>query len=350
MRAKHAILKKYLHPWIQVLLSFNTRVICVDGFAGKGRFDTGEDGSPLLMLNTALKYLENKSDKELMAYFIEIDENNYEELNIELSKLQLPSNIKYSSLRTSFEDFLEKMQKVFFSGKKKNYPCFFFIDPFSYHIRLVDLKFISKLSKSEFLLTFMYRDLNRFIEASHTKDIIPDVLGMSQIDIKNILSNCKTPKLRERTIINLYKQKLQSYVGFRHLNFFRVPVKDENRTLYYLVHATNHSKGLRIMKDIMVGLGGRDLTYKKKKGIQLLDRFLSLHVTEITQILLSEYESKPVFFFDIMEFISTNHSFLEKEVRETLHKLEDSQKIKIKRFESKSTGISDGDMIIFVKK
>jgi len=62
--AKHRVLRAYLDGWIAVMAqqTLNSqafrigppRLLLVDGFAGPGRYATGESGSPLLMLDALL--------------------------------------------------------------------------------------------------------------------------------------------------------------------------------------------------------------------------------------------------------------------------------------------------------
>lgn len=54
-QGKHIVLRSYLDAWLPIL-SYGARyraamgagkLVLVDGFAGPGRYSTGEDGSPL---------------------------------------------------------------------------------------------------------------------------------------------------------------------------------------------------------------------------------------------------------------------------------------------------------------
>jgi hypothetical protein len=60
-RAKHRVLRAYLDQWIPIMgqqalkvrgsgSASQPRLLLVDGFAGPGRYATGEPGSPLIML------------------------------------------------------------------------------------------------------------------------------------------------------------------------------------------------------------------------------------------------------------------------------------------------------------
>lgn len=50
-RAKHVILRKYLQAWFPIMHSLKQkRLVYIDGFAGPGKYEGGEDGSPLVAL------------------------------------------------------------------------------------------------------------------------------------------------------------------------------------------------------------------------------------------------------------------------------------------------------------
>jgi hypothetical protein len=62
--AKHRVLRSYLDGWIaamgqqalRVATAERPRLLFVDGFAGPGRYATGEPGSPLIMLEALLEH------------------------------------------------------------------------------------------------------------------------------------------------------------------------------------------------------------------------------------------------------------------------------------------------------
>jgi three-Cys-motif partner protein len=50
--AKHTILRTYLDAWFPIM-SWKPRVVFLDGFAGPGRYEGGEPGSPIIALESA---------------------------------------------------------------------------------------------------------------------------------------------------------------------------------------------------------------------------------------------------------------------------------------------------------
>lgn len=78
---KHIVLRAYLDAWLPIMGMRNERILFVDGFAGPGKYENGEDGSPVI----ALKALEEHSSKtritsEVVYVFIEGDKNRADHL------------------------------------------------------------------------------------------------------------------------------------------------------------------------------------------------------------------------------------------------------------------------------
>src|SRR3977135_98226 len=106
-RAKHRVLAAYLAAWLPVMgqqtKKFRSskdppKLLVVDGFSGPGRYETGEDGSPLIMLKTLLEHdaFERMGEVEFLFLFIEHDKRRVEHLEGELEALDAPDNVKVS--------------------------------------------------------------------------------------------------------------------------------------------------------------------------------------------------------------------------------------------------------------
>lgn len=85
--AKHAVLKQYLGTFGKVLGPKASVLFYIDGFAGKGRHDTGEEGSPLIALRVADE-LARKGLATMHLAFVEADSANYESLVKEVGELK----------------------------------------------------------------------------------------------------------------------------------------------------------------------------------------------------------------------------------------------------------------------
>src|SRR3954467_15722989 len=87
---KHELIRCYLNGWYPKLGFWARRVLYVDTHAGRGKYQTGEDGSPLVALRTLLTH--GSRDKMLVAsefnfLFIERDPENVAALGGELAAL-----------------------------------------------------------------------------------------------------------------------------------------------------------------------------------------------------------------------------------------------------------------------
>jgi three-Cys-motif partner protein len=109
--AKHRILRGYLDAWIPILGRQVGWLVLVDGFAGPGRYSTGEDGSPLVMLKAFLEHQQRgQIDAQLEYVFIEKTQDRFEHLADEVAALfepqGRPSNVNVQLVRGEFADVL----------------------------------------------------------------------------------------------------------------------------------------------------------------------------------------------------------------------------------------------------
>ena len=73
-KAKHGILRRYLQAWFPIIaFSGSPRLVYVDGFAGPGEYDGGEEGSPAIAMRTLIehksrqKFSDNSSQMNLLG-------------------------------------------------------------------------------------------------------------------------------------------------------------------------------------------------------------------------------------------------------------------------------------------
>ena len=70
-KAKHDLLVRYLGAWFPIMGRSVRKAIVLDAFAGPGRYDHGEEGSPILVLNALLEHKDfaNWSNCEFVLLF-----------------------------------------------------------------------------------------------------------------------------------------------------------------------------------------------------------------------------------------------------------------------------------------
>jgi hypothetical protein len=85
-KAKHDMLASYLDGWFPILSSWNGRVLFFDGFAGRGRYTDGSEGSPLVALRRLVEHrsFPRMRDREFVFFLVEANEDNAESLDREI--------------------------------------------------------------------------------------------------------------------------------------------------------------------------------------------------------------------------------------------------------------------------
>src|SRR5205814_10140910 len=102
-RAKHEILRCYLAAWLPIMTTTNERIIYLDGFAGPGKYEGGEDGSPIIAIDTFLNHAHGQiRTKEVLFLFIEQDHDRYEYLRQLLAQCSFPPIVRYIPFDVSF--------------------------------------------------------------------------------------------------------------------------------------------------------------------------------------------------------------------------------------------------------
>lgn len=242
---KHRILEKYLSTWTSILPAANPKLHYFDGFAGPALYEGERKGSPLLALDVADR---NSSNFEnFHCTFNELKKDRFESLKQGVKDAQKTQSSKISS-----EFYNERFEDVAVQVLRENYhtPSLIFIDPFGYDSVPFDV--VSEImnlreSGDEIIFTFMVHYINRFINEDPKESAITRVFGTDEW--KQYRGIDDTEKLEEK-MVDLYLKQLEE-VGVEYQFPFQMKRNDKNRTEYYLIHASNHFKGYKVMKDVM---------------------------------------------------------------------------------------------------
>ena len=251
--AKHDILRYYLGAWFPILATAQRRLIYVDGFAGPGEYDGGEDGSPIIALKVAsdhvLKDKLQRAGMQLVFFFIEKDEARFQNLQRRLAGLKLPNNFRIIAECDSFESAFGSVLTEIEQQSKQLAPSFVFIDPFGptgFPMSLVER--LAKQERSEVLITFNYQSLNQWFLQDESKHQSLDQLYGS--DIWRPALNISDSSQKEAYLRQAYQNALEK-LGWKVRPFQMI--NKHNQTQYYLFFATTHWLGMLVMKRAMWG-------------------------------------------------------------------------------------------------
>ena len=144
---KDAVFDYYLSPYIPKILATHKPLVIVDCFAGKGKFDDGSEGSPLI-ISRHIKEAIDKGNNNVLGIFIE---KKY----VADLKQALKGHLNCEVWDGTFEKNLDELLKL---DSKSN--VFVYIDP--YGIKSLDFNRFEEIKKKGFNSLEMLLNFNAF--------------------------------------------------------------------------------------------------------------------------------------------------------------------------------------------
>jgi len=278
---KHRLLAKYLVPYCYKLGSWNKEIFYIDGFAGKGKYEDGARGSPLIAAYQAKAFRTQGRKFTLKCINIECQKSYCDELRqhtLELEKEGLVFN-KHSKFENSICYIIDKIN---------DFPAFFFIDPFG----LAPIKFdllkpiFERKVSTELLMNFSLIGLRRLAgnidaltlterarKSAETKvSVLSQVLNTNEwITLWNNEPNRKDRELRT---LSLYENNLNKYFNY----VFSYPIRKNIKSYpkYYLIFASNHRDAMELMNDFIYD---EEQQLKNARGMK--DMFEAEEITQL---------------------------------------------------------------------
>lgn len=245
--AKHAILQRYLQAWTPILTQGGfPKVACIDGFAGPGQYEGGEDGSPIIALKAALDHAD-RINGEVIFLFVEERTDRAEFLRERIQSLSIPANFKIQiEGGKTFEEAFRLFCSRHADRSGRLPPTFSFIDPFGWTgIPFAVVRSILDHQSCEVLITFMYEEINRFIGHPDQEANFDSFFGCREWRDGVALAR---PLDRIRFLHDLYLNQLKR--SAKYVRSFQM--RNKSGTVdYYLFYATNSLVGLKKMKEAM---------------------------------------------------------------------------------------------------
>lgn len=250
-KAKHDLLVRYLQAWFPILGRTASRAIVLDAFAGPGRYDHGEDGSPVLVLEALLQHNDFENwTCEFVFVFNELDPERFESLGGVLDEIRAethpwPSNVKLLAPRNQpFEelgnDILESLKGA------RMAPTFAFIDPFGYKGLPLDLVAqMLSFDKCELFIYFDFNSVNRFATAGNVDMHFDRLFGTDEYQA----APASGPE-RQQFLHDLYERQLRRICNFAYVRSFAM-VNDSGHIGNYMFFCTRNLQAFDRMKQAM---------------------------------------------------------------------------------------------------
>jgi three-Cys-motif partner protein len=257
-RAKHRVLRAYLDQWIPIMGQQALRVrpytigaprlLLVDGFAGPGTYETGEDGSPLIMLKALLEHsvFPRLGGVKFLYLFIEHDRRRIDRLRSEVAKLPLPTNVSVMIEHGEFETTFGRLVDETTEHGARFVPTFAFIDPFGYSHASMSLagRFLD-FPRCEALIFLPLTPIARWVRRAGQERAMTSLFGSERW---KEAPDIEGPDRRE-FLLDLFTKELVEQGQIEYVDSFELRTKDGND--YRLVFATPHRRGLEAWKTAM---------------------------------------------------------------------------------------------------
>jgi three-Cys-motif partner protein len=221
----------------------------LDGFAGPGEYQGGEEGSPIIAIRTAIEH-KLPLASEIVFYFIEARSDRREHLDRLLPRrFPAPSkNIKWIVVGAEFAKEVKRILDEIDAEGSRLAPTFAFLDPFGFKGMPIEL--VARLlnhRSCETLITFMEKFINRFSESEFHEEALDELFGTTEW---RRVEGIKDSESRRQFLLDLYSSELAKRVPDLRVRSFEM-VDASNQVLYYLVFATKNVKGMDVMKEAM---------------------------------------------------------------------------------------------------
>ena len=356
-KVKDELLGCYLKPYISKILHTRKPLIYVDCFAGKGKFEDGSFGSPLI----ALKIIETErmrssaENPKIVSFFIEL--NHADDLQKNLDSYPYAKVI-----HGKYEDRIENILK-----EKEGCNIFLYVDP--YGIKALQYALFDRFANGKFYSVELLVNMNSFgfIREGCRVFGVPfkeDIVLSELIEYEPTYMDRSEKSKREldaiaggeywRRIIEAYKNELidgyeaenqfaEQYCmrlrkSYNYVLNMPLRIKRGQRPKYRLIHATNHRDGCLLMVDNIcnrweslrdIQSRGQLELWGETTNNQIVD---DKFVQEKTKAFFSQYSVWISLYDGLADFFMHNGPICStKDVKKALRKLENDRRLEVIR-------------------
>lgn len=361
-KVKDDLLGYYLVPYFSKILNTNKPVVYVDCFAGKGKFDDGTAGSPIIALDVIESSILNSRAKSPKVESHFIDLNYADDLKTNLSQYR-----NVNIILGKYENEIDNVLKY-----KNNYNVFLYIDP--YGIKALDFsKFDSFAKRFNSIELLVNMNTFGFIrEACHAlgttfddPEIFNDLIeyDSSQFDSseesilelnriaggdywKKIIFDFKSKIIdgyeAEERFSKEYCARLAT--SYKYVLNMPLRLKEKQRPKYRMIHATHHQDGCVLMADNIckrweairdIQTSGQISFFEPNYNNQY---FSNIEIENIVEEHFNNYRKNIALNIALAEFYTRNGAICSsKQLTDCLKEFEKRGQIVITRFPDKTS-------------
>lgn len=307
-RAKHLILQRYMHAWLPIISRSRGRVVFIDGFAGPGIYEGGEEGSPVI----ALRALIDHAHRHLIAsnvhfLFFEDDAKRAARLRdvVRPYAEALPPGCTATVMQGAYADLLNAALDEIEANGKQLAPSLVFIDPFGVSgLPMGLVRRVLATPSCEVLINVMTGYMHRFIAAPEFEKPLDSIFGVRDWRAaRDLAGRDRVEFLRRLYLAELTRADVAGRA--RYARLFSM-LNRSNQPIYDLVFATNHKTGIDKMKDALWRVdatGGERFSDATDPGQATLLDEGATHDEGVVAMLRGAFSGRTVFWSEIEERI-----------------------------------------------
>jgi len=283
---KLSIIKKYVDGFSKILGRRYKEIYYVDGFAGRGTYDDGEKGSPVLAAEASQAFQQSNMPFILMCMNVEKDHDNFVNL--------LAETKKFGNLVRNFEGSFDEHIDNILSQLSGN-PAVFFLDDFG--IKGTDWdsveKVIARKDSTDIWIRFDYKTVRRLagFYDSNAKDAqgklntLQNLFGINDSKFLQTRLGGGTSEQRINNALILYIEQLEkTFNKFGKKGFaasYPIVSINEQRK-YHLIFACAHPKAATLASNIVNGIE-ETFQHEKEEYKEHLTGQFSLFTSEVIE-------------------------------------------------------------------
>ncbi|MGH2506990.1 MAG: three-Cys-motif partner protein TcmP, partial [Ktedonobacteraceae bacterium] len=248
---KLQLLQKYVDAAAKILGKIDT-IYYVDGFAGRGTYFDGSQGSPMRIADLAQRF--EREGKPYSFRCLNVEENDSHFANLAEQTAKYGKIVR--NFHGRFADHLDTILQIIGA-----HPTVFFLDPFG--LKGIEWsavkKIIDRSAPTDIWIRFDHTDVRRldgnFEVNEHKFHILSAVFGIPDAShLHALLDAGNTPAERIQSCLDLYlrqlKQTFQQAKNLGYANAYTIRSLEEDYK-YHLLFATAHPKGIILASDVV---------------------------------------------------------------------------------------------------
>ncbi len=352
-QVKANIVVKYFLAWSKVIMPVAQKraetIGYTDLYAGRGKFDSGEPSTPLLLLQAAID--DDDLRQNLKTVFNDKDPQLVHSLKEAIAILPKIELLKYPPIVVNQIVGASVAENI--ANRDNRPPTLTFIDPYGYKGLSVELfEATVKHWGCECIIFFNYNRINPAMNNDSVRDLIDEIFGTQSAEKVRAQLASLSPQEREELIVKELTQVLKR--NDRLVSWFRFTTPSGSRTSHYLIHCTKNATGYKIMKEILSvyssgsvrGVPSMEFNLQKERQPTLIE--MSDPIGDLANELAHTFEGRTLQRIEIFNVHHIDRPYIKKNYKDALLQLERAGRIEANPANRKRNTFADNVYVTFI--